>query len=107
MSGKVNDSGYIPRPALTKFKGEMVYYREVSEKDLMKIYQGFGISVSILSELHSIPFLFYYRGVKNHLYMSHIREFKRSKKLRLNNQNDLQAFVSKNDMTELELKGGY
>lgn len=48
---KVNDKGFIPIPKLVKWKEQLVYYREVKEKDIFRKYQGIGLSVSSISRM--------------------------------------------------------
>lgn len=45
---KINDKGFIPIPKLVRWKEQLVYYREVREKDIFRKYQGIGLSVSSL-----------------------------------------------------------
>ena len=48
---KINDKGFIPIPKLVKWKEQLVYYREVKEKDIFRKYQGIGLSVSSISRM--------------------------------------------------------
>ena len=98
---KVNDCGIIPKPYIIQFKGERVYYREVYKKDFMRIFHGFGMSMSILEVLEDIPIIFKYIGKKTHYYKSHIKIFRNSIKVYTNTTKDIQKFVSVLDMQEV------
>lgn len=89
---------------LVQYQGKPAYYRECTEKDFMRKFQGFGMSRCVLVTLKDLPFLILYKGTKNHLYLSSIKQFKESDKNFLNDGRDAQVFVSVKDMTELELK---
>lgn len=106
MEEKINDSGFIPDLLEAIFKGEKVYYKEVQL--MMGIFQGIGISQSLLEKNNKYNYIiinFQSKDEKNKnyngSYLVSMEQFRTSKKKFVNGYNDIQRFVSFNDMRKI------
>lgn len=104
---KVNDSGFIPALKEMEYKGTKVYFKNAHL--MMGIFQGIGISQSLL-EKHTKydKILIHFEGKKpidkkhNGWYLAKMEQFRTSKNKFPNAYNDIQRFVSFDDMEKVE-----
>lgn len=95
-----------------KFVGENIkdtYYTKRTNKHFMKMFEGFGISQSILNKLVKFKIrkviIIYINGKKIKKYKTTLNKFFNSKKEYIDTMHgikDLQRFVSINEMEELK-----
>ena len=104
MTQDVNDLGMIPDMRRIIWRGKLTYYRECSSKDFFRIFQGFGMSKSLLETLDkTLDYLICYKGKnKEKHYLTSIKAFIESDKEFNNAGVDLQKVVSIKDMELIE-----
>ena len=98
----VNWSNRLPLLDSMRWRGLSVYVRHVREKDVMRKFQGIGLSELVLKRLNPVkPLLVVYLGKKTHTYLTTPEKFLESEKVWINSRSDLQRFVSFADMEEI------
>lgn len=107
MSEKINDSGFIPALKEMVYKGTTVYFKEAHLR--MGIFNGVGISQSLLEKHNKYAtILINFESNKlvdkkyNGWYVARMEQFRTSKKKFANAYNDVQRFVSFDDMEKIE-----
>ena len=104
MISILNNANYLPHPKRVKFRGEIIYFRKCKSKDLFRIFDGFGISVSVLENLDkNMRYLIEYTDENNDrfYYMTSIFQFINSEKEFNNAMVDPQKMLSIKDMSDI------